>query len=359
MVNLIQISKHAYPFTGGQEIYIRELNEIIESFTGDVITYANGHAFPKGFTPLGPRLRGIDKIVKDISWVYFNLLLYINRRKYENAEKILVHYAIHNSAILHNNKIVLSHGVDWRDKTTIDKWRKSSSIQLLKDKNVSSIVANDRNFLAEIGFEKWDSIQPFSKIGKVWYIPNVAPKEYRNAYNASVDRENYILVPRNIRPERGISLAIKALSRLEDKSSKMIFAGGPLGTAYYKKCSDLVVKLQLTKRVEFLGTVDHEKMQALYQKCKIVLIPTETQEGTSIAALEAMSCGTPVVSTNVGGLKDLPTVKSTETSPAALAEALETVAKDWFRIRKKQHEAVTSKFSYQSWRQAWLEVIHG
>jgi len=358
MVDIVQISKHAYPFNGGQEIYIRELNDALENYNINTFTYSNGTLTPDKIFSLGPRLKGIDRLIKDISWLYFNFLITINRRKYKKAKKVIIHYAIHNSSVKHKNKIILSHGVDWRDDRLVDRVRKKASKKLLNDTNVSFVVANDRNFLKKIGFEYWETIAPFSRIGKFWYIPNVAPKEFQVSYNNSELRQNYILVPRNIRPERGIMLAIKTLNFFNDSGCRMIIAGGPLGSLYHKKCLELSDSLGLSDRIDFLGSIPHSQMEKLYQECKYVLIPTEEQEGTSIAALEAIECGTPVISTNVGGLKDLPTIKSLNITPKALAEALQLVLNDWSNVRNEQFRVVKKNFSYHSWKNAWLEIVN-
>jgi len=46
-------------------------------------------------------------------------------------------------------------------------------------------------------------------------------------------------------------------------------------------------------------------MAAAYRLSDIVLIPTFAYESSSLAAIEAMALGRPVVATNVGGLNDV------------------------------------------------------
>lgn len=58
------------------------------------------------------------------------------------------------------------------------------------------------------------------------------------------------------------------------------------------------------KQTKFLSYVPREKMPNLYQSSDVFVLPSYN-EGMSNALLEAMSCGLPVVVTNVGGTEEL------------------------------------------------------
>src|SRR2546426_7374256 len=71
-------------------------------------------------------------------------------------------------------------------------------------------------------------------------------------------------------------------------------------------------------------------MRELYQQVDVVLIPSVTtsgtQENTSIAALEAMASGKPVIATDIGGLPEVirhgqDGILIPERDPDAVAEA--------------------------------------
>ncbi len=61
-------------------------------------------------------------------------------------------------------------------------------------------------------------------------------------------------------------------------------------------------QLGLRARVHFLGS--DQDVEALLPQLDLFLLPSE-QESFGLAALEAMSCGVPVIATNVGGLPEL------------------------------------------------------
>jgi glycosyltransferase involved in cell wall biosynthesis len=65
-------------------------------------------------------------------------------------------------------------------------------------------------------------------------------------------------------------------------------------------------QLGIEDRVEFAGFVSREQMPKIYRQAAIFVLPSQS-EGMSIALLEAMSSGLPVVVTNTGGTDELVT----------------------------------------------------
>jgi glycosyltransferase involved in cell wall biosynthesis len=55
-----------------------------------------------------------------------------------------------------------------------------------------------------------------------------------------------------------------------------------------------------------LGNLTHENLRDYYNMADVVVIPS-LMEATSLAALEAMACGVPILSTNVGGMPEIVT----------------------------------------------------
>lgn len=56
--------------------------------------------------------------------------------------------------------------------------------------------------------------------------------------------------------------------------------------------------------ISFCGWVQHEDMPDIYSKMKVLLSPSYC-EGVPTTYLEAMACGVPVVSTDIGGVKEI------------------------------------------------------
>ena len=98
------------------------------------------------------------------------------------------------------------------------------------------------------------------------------------------------------------------------------------------KLRDLAARLQIAQAVTFQGYVPREAMAQVYQAADIFVLPSQ-QEGMSIALLEAMASGLPVVVTQTGGTDELVTKGlNGDIVPwadvPALTQALKTLAED-------------------------------
>lgn len=56
--------------------------------------------------------------------------------------------------------------------------------------------------------------------------------------------------------------------------------------------------------VRVLGDLDQEQLRDAYYGADVTVIPS-LLEATSLAGLESLACGVPVLATNVGGLPDI------------------------------------------------------
>ncbi len=85
---------------------------------------------------------------------------------------------------------------------------------------------------------------------------------------------------------------------------RIIICGGLSGTGLDKPDSllSLVKELQLIDLVIFLPPSSREKLATVYKASTLVAVPSYS-ESFGLVAVEAQACGTPVLATNVGGLK--------------------------------------------------------
>jgi glycogen(starch) synthase len=70
------------------------------------------------------------------------------------------------------------------------------------------------------------------------------------------------------------------------------------------RLESLVRELGVADAVQFLGARPNTEMPGLLASADIAIIPS-LMEATSVAALEAMSCGRPVAASAVGGLPEI------------------------------------------------------
>lgn len=96
---------------------------------------------------------------------------------------------------------------------------------------------------------------------------------------------------------KGFKYLLEALKGL-DNVSLSIVGGGPLREELSRMAEDLGVD------VKFYGEVSHDKMNSLYNKHDIFILPS-LNEGMSNTVLEAMASGLPLVLSDVGGSREL------------------------------------------------------
>jgi len=99
--------------------------------------------------------------------------------------------------------------------------------------------------------------------------------------------------------EKGVFETIEAFNKLSDKYNIELFiAGDGEDLDEVKKVSNSNSKIHVLGRVEGKEKID------LFTKCHIYAFPTFYGEGLPTSILEAMAFGMPVITTNMGGLKE-------------------------------------------------------
>ncbi|HJT37953.1 MAG TPA: D-inositol-3-phosphate glycosyltransferase [Actinomycetota bacterium] len=103
-------------------------------------------------------------------------------------------------------------------------------------------------------------------------------------------------------------LAVEAIACLNELAPQLdvtlLMLGGPSGRAG-RRPEDLekhAASLGIADRIVLRDPVPHEQLPDYYRAADVVLVPSRT-ESFGLVALEASACGTPVVATDVGGLR--------------------------------------------------------
>ncbi|HEV3217308.1 MAG TPA: glycosyltransferase [Vicinamibacterales bacterium] len=96
-------------------------------------------------------------------------------------------------------------------------------------------------------------------------------------------------------PYKGVDVLLEAMRAIP--AVALLVGEGPEGPALRQSAEALGV----ADRVRFLGEVSNDELAALYRACDLLVLPSVTrQEAFGVVLLEAMACGKPVVSTDLG-----------------------------------------------------------
>jgi glycosyltransferase involved in cell wall biosynthesis len=112
----------------------------------------------------------------------------------------------------------------------------------------------------------------------------------------------YILALGTLEPRKNLIRAIEAFAHLEgDDRPPLVVAGakGWKNDEVFAKSRELGIE----ERIRFLGYVDEDERAPLLAEARLLVLPS-LLEGFGIPVVEAMACGTPVLTSKVGGLPE-------------------------------------------------------
>lgn len=111
---------------------------------------------------------------------------------------------------------------------------------------------------------------------------------------------DYLLFVGRLVPYKGLDVLIRALARNPLPLPLYIAGDGPLR----KKLEALAHHLDAD--VQFLGRVPDDRLPSLYQHAALTVLPSvNRQEAFGITLVESMACGTPVVASDLPGVRDV------------------------------------------------------
>lgn len=146
----------------------------------------------------------------------------------------------------------------------------------------------------------------------------------------AIGQAPFILGIGTLQPRKNFKRLIQAFNsgKAQGAKRRLVIAGGK-GWLYDDILAE-VKRLGLEGDVLFIGFVDDEDLPALYSAASVLAYPS-LYEGFGLPVLEAMACGTPVVTSNVSSLPEVAGEAALMVPPtdvAALSEALLRVLTD-------------------------------
>lgn len=229
--------------------------------------------------------------------------------KYEKLDLLHVHYAIpHASAAFMAKQILASQGISIPVITTLH----GTDITLVgKDSSYEPVVTFSINqsdgvtaVSADLARETYETFQITRHIE---VIPNFIDlsrfkKQPKEHFKMAIcpNGEKLLVHTSNFRKVKRIEdvIGMFALVRKEIEAKLLLVGDGP----ERPKMESLCREVGLCDDIRFLGKLD--AVEELLSVCDLFVMPSE-KESFGLAALEAMACEVPVISSNTGGLPEL------------------------------------------------------
>jgi glycosyltransferase involved in cell wall biosynthesis len=166
--------------------------------------------------------------------------------------------------------------------------------------------------------------------------------------------ERFALYVGTIEPRKNLVRLLQAFAQLWHGgvvAHKLVFVGqrGWKEEPVFKA----VDTLGLQEAVLFLGYVPHEVLVALYNLAEALVFPS-LYEGFGLPVVEAMACGTPVITSRNGSLGEISGESAEFIEPASIesiAEGLRCVLNDPARQAELSHHGL-AQASHYSWEAA-------
>lgn len=229
--------------------------------------------------------------------------------RHEQLDVLHVHYAIpHASAAFMAKQILMTYGIYIPVVTTLH----GTDITLVgKDRTFKPVVTfsiNQSDGVTAVSQNLKDDTYKFFDIKKdILVIPNfidltrfsLKPKDHFKKAIAPAG-EKILVHTSNFRKVKRTEDVVKIFAKVIKKiPSKLLMVGdGPERSMCEQLCRDLGV----TDNVRFLGKQD--AVEEILSVSDLFLMPSQS-ESFGLAALEAMACKVPVISSNAGGLPEL------------------------------------------------------
>lgn len=233
----------------------------------------------------------------------------VNVVKYENLDLLHVHYAIpHASAAYMAKQILKTEGIEIPVVTTLH----GTDITLVgKDASYEPVVTfsiNQSDGITAVSDDlKKDTYEHFNIHKEIEVIPNFIDldrfkKQKKDHFKLAIcpDGEKLVVHTSNFRKVKRVEDVVRIFNNLrKELPAKLLLVGdGPERNNIESLCR----KFNVCDDVRFLGKL--EAVEEVLSVADLFIMPSE-KESFGLAALEAMACEVPVISSNAGGLPEL------------------------------------------------------
>jgi glycosyltransferase involved in cell wall biosynthesis len=127
---------------------------------------------------------------------------------------------------------------------------------------------------------------------------------YPNGREGNGGRDPYLLYVGNLLPHKNLLGLLDALAILRRRRPARLVIRGDGQPSYAQAVRRRVETLGLGDLVSFQGYADHGALRELYAHAACLVLPS-LREGFGLPVLEAMACGTPVITSNSSSLPEV------------------------------------------------------
>lgn len=358
-MSIINIGKYFFPVNGGVEIVTQKIHELfIKNNIDSTVVSFDKKIVDKEVYKIGKikRYRAFKIGPAPVSIRY----LLDSVKLFKNSDIILIHYPnpiAEISRILFFGKkytIIFHHGDLMNYNRFLEFFYRKMTRMIFKktDKIIctSPNISKSSPTISEFP-EKIEILSPSVNTDIFFPDENKKNEKYR------FFKKSIIYVGRLART-KGIKYLIESLEYLDDDFGLVIIGKGE----EKDELSGEVSKRGFEKRVIFVGESDNEKLPFYYINSDVFVLPS-FYESFGIVSIEAMACGIPVVTTELGTgtsyyNKDGETGKIiSPKNSKEIANAVNFCYENKERLGKNASETVKKFFSDEAFEKKLMDIV--
>lgn len=172
---------------------------------------------------------------------------------------------------------------------------------------------------------------------------------------------NYFLYIGRQDPYKNIQRLISAFAALPNCKDYELWLVGPIDSRYTPTLKVQVAELGVTNQVKFLDYIPYSELPKIINQAIALVFPS-LWEGFGLPVLEAMACGTPVITSNLSSLPEVAgdaAILINPYSTGEITEAMQAIATDLELRSRLSSQGIThsQQFSWEKTAKATSEVL--
>lgn len=165
---------------------------------------------------------------------------------------------------------------------------------------LSKLIAKQAQYICPVSKDLQLSMEELGLKGNYTIIPNVVNTNIFQPNVKSNKKFTILHISNMVDSHKNVSGIIRAIKNFEQQNIpfELILVGE--NSKQYQFISD---KLKITNQIKFIDHVSHEEVKRQMQQTDVFVL-FSNYENQPCVILESFACGTPVISTNVGGISE-------------------------------------------------------